>query len=66
MLLDEVFEVKPYNFIEYEKAVTVDENTKFIDGYIKETRVLIEQKGSNIDLDKNKTWIYFHNHEIWV
>ena len=54
MLLDEIFEVKPYGFIEYEKSVVVDDSTKFIDGYIKETRVLIEQKGSNIDLDKEE------------
>ena len=52
MLLEELFEVKPYDFIDYEKSVMVDGNTKFIDGYIKETRVLIEQKGSNIDLNK--------------
>ena len=52
MLLQDVFEVRPYGFIEYEKEVKVDGNIKFIDGYIKETKVLIEQKGSNVDLDK--------------
>ena len=54
MLLQDILEVNPYGFIEYEKAVAVDGNTKFIDGYIKETRVLIEQKGSDIDLDKEE------------
>ena len=54
MLLQEVFEVKPYDFIEYEKPVLIDGNTKFIDGYIKETKVLIEQKASDIDLDKEE------------
>ena len=54
MLLREIFEVKSYDFIEYEKSVIVDNSTKFIDGYIKDTRVLIEQKGSSIDLDKEE------------
>ena len=54
MLLQDILEVNPYGFIEYEKAVVIDGNTKFIDGYIKETRVLIEQKGSDIDLDKEE------------
>ena len=54
MLLLDIFEVRPYGFIEYEKAVIVDGNKKFIDGYISETKVLIEQKGSNIDLDKEE------------
>ena len=54
MLLREIFEVEPYGFIEYEKSVVVDGNTKFIDAYIKDTRVLIEQKGSDIDLDKEE------------
>lgn len=52
MLLSDIFEIRPYGFIEYEKSVNVEGNKKFIDGYIKETKVLIEQKGSNVDLDK--------------
>ncbi len=38
--------------IAFEKQVTVGGQTKFIDGYIGETRVLIEQKGAHIKLDK--------------
>lgn len=36
----------------FEKRVTVDGQTKFIDVYIPETRVLIEQKSIDKDLDK--------------
>lgn len=38
--------------IAFEKRVTVDGQTKFIDVYIPETRVLIEQKSIDKDLDK--------------
>lgn len=38
--------------MEFEKQVYINGNTKYIDGYVPEKRVLIEQKGSNIDLDK--------------
>jgi len=40
--------------VSYEKQVKDPEtgNTRFIDGYILETKVLIEQKSSNIPLDK--------------
>lgn len=44
----------------FEKTVNVDNvktgksNTKFIDGYIGATRVLIEQKGAKIDLNKGE------------
>lgn len=38
--------------LEFEKPVYVDGNTKFIDVYIPETNVLIEQKSLGIDLDK--------------
>lgn len=38
--------------IEFEKRVTVDGQTKYIDVYIPETRVLIEQKSIDKDLDK--------------
>ena len=36
----------------FEKRVTVDNQTKFIDVYIPETRVLIEQKSIDKDLGK--------------
>ena len=39
-------------YIQFEKQVAVDGNIKFIDGYIPETRILIEQKSSKFDLDK--------------
>ena len=38
--------------IEYEKAVKINGQTKYIDGYIPSTRVLIEQKSLGIDLMK--------------
>lgn len=38
--------------IKFEKRVVVDGQTKYIDVYIPETRVLIEQKSINKDLDK--------------
>lgn len=40
--------------IEFEKRVRLS-HTSFIDGYIPETRVLIEQKGGTIDLRKSYT-----------
>ena len=61
-LLQKVYGVaEPDKFISFEKTVTVDDTktgkstTKFIDGYIGATRVLIEQKGAKIDLDKGET-----------
>lgn len=48
----------PENHIKFEKPVLVDnmqtgkKTTKFIDAYILETRVVIEQKSSNIELNK--------------
>ena len=41
-------------FIEFEKQVKLD-HTSFIDGYIPSTKVMIEQKGSHIDLNKAYT-----------
>lgn len=41
----------PASFIEFEKKVQLT-HTSFIDGYIPSTKVLIEQKGSRIDLHK--------------
>ena len=40
---------EPEKAIEFENPVKLD-HVSFIDGYIRETRVLIEQKGADIDL----------------
>lgn len=49
-LLREVFGVEePEKFISFEDRVFLD-HTSFIDGYIKDSKVLIEQKGLNKDL----------------
>ncbi len=51
-LLQNVFGVEQAtNAIEFEVRVKLD-HTSFIDGYIKDTHVLIEQKGMDIDLRK--------------
>ena len=51
-LLRNVYDVPiAETFIQFEKQVKLD-HTNFIDGYIPSTRVLIEQKGSHIDLNK--------------
>ena len=51
-LLQTVFGVaQATNAIEFEVRVKLD-HTSFIDGYIKDTHVLIEQKGADIDLRK--------------
>lgn len=42
----------PTDYINFEKKVVVDGNTKKIDAYIPETKVLIEQKSFGISLDK--------------
>ncbi len=39
------------DIIQFEKQVSVEGQTRFIDGYISETRVLIEQKSKKFDLD---------------
>ena len=43
----------PEQFISFELPVKLS-HTSFIDGYIPATRVLIEQKGADIDLDKGQ------------
>lgn len=60
-LLQKVFGVKePEKQISFEKRVIVDNmstgksTTKFIDAYLPETRVLIEQKSADIDLRKGE------------
>ena len=51
-LLQKVYGVaEPEKYISFELPVKLD-HTSFIDGYITETRVLIEQKGQDIDLSK--------------
>ncbi len=51
-LLHNIFGVEQAtSAIEFEVRVKLD-HTSFIDGYIKDTRVLIEQKGMDIDLKK--------------
>lgn len=53
-LLQEVFWVKSNEIkkvIDYEKTVKID-TTKYIDWYINDTKVLIEQKSHDIDLNK--------------
>lgn len=51
-LLQKVYGVEePDKYISFEVPVKLD-HTSFIDGYIESTRVLIEQKGRDIDLRK--------------
>ena len=51
-LLRNVYEASnAETFIQFEKKVKLD-HTNFIDGYIPSTKVLIEQKGSSVDLNK--------------
>lgn len=52
-LLMDVFRIdNPFSIIEFQKPVKMESSTKFIDGFIPSTRVLIEQKGIDIDLSK--------------
>ena len=52
-LLRDVFGVaEPEKFITFEDQVKLDSSTGFIDGYIAETKVMIEQKGAGKDLNK--------------
>ena len=51
-LLQSVYEVeKPSEYITFEDKVILD-HTSFIDGFIDKTKVLIEQKGADKDLNK--------------
>ena len=53
-LLQKVFGVDDVSsFYESEKRVKVDESTKFIDIYIPSTKVLVEQKSIDVDLQTN-------------
>ena len=52
-LLMDVFRIdNPFSIIEFQKPVKMESSTKFIDGFIPSTRVLIEQKGIDVDLSK--------------
>ena len=42
----------PARHLLFEKKVKLEDSTRFIDAYIPETKVLIEQKGKHIDLSK--------------
>lgn len=42
----------PYSVISFESRVHLPGSTSFMDGYIPSTRVLIEHKSSNVDLDE--------------
>ena len=51
-LLQSVYEIEnPSEYITFEDKVILD-HTSFIDGFIDKTKVLIEQKGSDKDLNK--------------
>ena len=52
-LLRDVFGVaEPEKYIRFENQVKLDASTGFIDGFISETHVMIEQKGAGKDLNK--------------
>ena len=51
-LLQKIYGIEePEKYISFELPVKLD-HTSFIDGYISDTRVLIEQKGQDVDLRK--------------
>ena len=52
-LLMDVFRVDdPFAVIEFQKPVKMESSTRFIDAFMPATRVLIEQKGVDVDLNK--------------
>lgn len=52
-LLMDVFRVDdPFAVIEFQKPVKMESSTRFIDAFMPTTRVLIEQKGVDVDLNK--------------
>lgn len=52
-LMDSVFGIPPArHFVDFEKKVKINGHEKYIDGYITESKVLIEQKGSDVKLNK--------------
>ena len=53
-LLQDIYDVAdPSQYIEFEKTVQLGHQS-YIDGYIPSTKVLIEQKGKDIDLSKGQ------------
>ena len=53
-LLQDVLEIdRPTDYLQFEKPVKLAHKS-FIDVYLPNTRVLVEQKGSKIDLDKEQ------------
>ena len=42
------------DYIDYQKEVHFEDSVKFADGYIRKTRILIEQKGNDVDLSKGQ------------
>lgn len=54
-LIFNVLAAPPDTEIQYEKPVKINGQTKFIDGYLPATKVLIEQKSLGIDLMKAET-----------
>lgn len=42
------------DYIDYQKEVHFENSVKFADGYIRKTRILIEQKGNDVDLSKGQ------------
>lgn len=42
------------DFIDYQKQVHFEDSVKYADGYIKSTRILIEQKSKDVDLSKGE------------
>ena len=54
--LRDVFDIlKPERFVEFEKQVKI-ENTKFIDAYFPDTKVIVEQKSFERNLDTAKAY----------
>ena len=52
-LLRDILDIeRPEDFIEYEDQVLMDKSTGFIDGYIPSSKILIEQKSIEKDLNK--------------
>ena len=50
-MLRDVFDIdKPEEIIDFEEQVKIDGQTKYIDGYLARTKVLIEQKSSDVEL----------------
>ena len=52
-MLSNVFGVEnPFAMIEFQKPVRMESSTRYIDAYIPQTKVIIEQKGIDVDLTR--------------